>query len=84
MDKIFSSFMKKHSIPPKNVACLSGGGGCVWIGVYKSADRPKFEAKSAIRQWSCLNLNPLKALLWSHNPGSELNCKLNPQSEPKY
>jgi hypothetical protein len=23
----------------------------------------KFEAKSAIRQWSCLNLNPLKALL---------------------
>jgi hypothetical protein len=61
-----------------------GGGGGGVKGVYKSADPPKFEAKSAIRQWSCLNLDPLKALLWSHNPGSELNCKLNPQSEPKY
>ena len=34
---------------------MGGGGG--GIGVYK------FEAKSAIRQWSCLNLDPLKALL---------------------
>jgi hypothetical protein len=40
-----------------------GGGGGASIGVYKSADPPKFEAKSAIRQWSCLNLDPLKALL---------------------
>jgi hypothetical protein len=59
----------------------------VWIGVYKSADPPKFEAKSAIRQWSCL-LSKFESaktsLLWSHNPGSELNCKLNAQSEPKY
>jgi hypothetical protein len=40
------------------------GGGRLNIGVYKSADPPKFETKSAIRlQWSCLNLNPLKALL---------------------
>jgi hypothetical protein len=68
--------------PVLEYACPVWGGG--WIGVYKSVDPPKFEAKSAIRQWSCLNLNPLNALLWSHSPGSELNCKLNPQSEPKY
>jgi hypothetical protein len=30
---------------------------------HKSDDPPKFEAKSVIRQWSCLNLNPLKAVL---------------------
>jgi hypothetical protein len=41
----------------------SWGGGGGSIGVYKSADPPKFEAKSAIRQWSCLNLDLLKALL---------------------
>jgi hypothetical protein len=40
-----------------------GGGGVNRGTVYKSANSPKFEAKSAIRQWSCLNLNPLKALL---------------------
>jgi hypothetical protein len=44
----------------KKQATTGGGGG---IGVYKSADPSKFEAKSVIRQWSCLNLNPLKALL---------------------
>jgi hypothetical protein len=69
---------------PLHSCCQRGGGGGVWIGVYKSADLPKFEAKSTIRQWSRLNLNPLKAILWSNNPGSELNCNLNPQSEPKY
>jgi hypothetical protein len=28
-----------------------GGGGGGWIGVYKSANPPKFAAKSAIRQF---------------------------------
>jgi hypothetical protein len=28
---------------------VGGGGGGGWIGVYKSADLPKFEAKSAVR-----------------------------------
>ena len=40
---------------------LKGGGG-VNRGI-QSADSSKFEAKSAIREWSCLNLNPLKALV---------------------
>jgi hypothetical protein len=59
LDDLVSSLSK--DVPTVEIdQTLMGEGG---IGVYKSADLPKFEAKSAIRQWYCLNLNPLKAVL---------------------
>ena len=58
------------------IITLDGGGGG-GKGVYKSADPPKFEAKFAIRQWSCLNLDPLKALLKSQ---SRIRTKLQAKS----
>jgi hypothetical protein len=55
-------------------------------GEYEYTNPPKFEAKSADPTMVLSKLDPLKALLclWSHNPGSELNCTQNPQAEPKY
>jgi hypothetical protein len=59
---------------------LKGGGGGGGIEVYKSADPPKFEAKSAIRQWSCLNLiRPLKAIATMKSQ-SRIRTKLQAKS----
>ena len=59
-----------------------GGGGNRGIQIHWSA-----QIWSKIRDPTMIlsKFESAKALLsGSHNPGSDLNCKLNPQSEPKY
>jgi hypothetical protein len=53
-----SSYFKLVHTPPLKYIHIY-----IYYYLYKSADPPKFEAKSTVRQWSFLNLDPLKALL---------------------